>query len=67
MRPTRVIFLMITNGEKRHYIIAKNLRRFLRGITPNEKADYYCLNCLYSFRTGSKLKVHENVRKDYDY
>ena len=39
----------------------------LRGITSNNNGDFYCLNCLYSFRTKNKLKKHNNVCKNYDY
>ena len=27
--------------------------------------DFYCLNCLHSFRTGNKLKKHENVCENH--
>ena len=39
----------------------------LRRITSKHDGDFYCLNCLHSYRTESKLKQHENVCKDHDY
>ena len=45
------IFLMIPNGEKWHYLAVKKLSALLRGITPKHYSDFYCLNCLHSFRT----------------
>ena len=41
----QVILLMITNGEKWHYLTVKNLPGLLRGITSAHKEDFYCLNC----------------------
>ena len=59
---------MITNdNEKWHYLAVKSLSRLLRGITSNHNEDFYCLNCLDSYRTKEKLKKHENVCKDHDY
>ena len=62
----KVILLMITNGEKWHYLAVKNLSLLLRGITSNNNGDYYCTNCLRSFRTENKLKAHENVCKNHN-
>ena len=31
------------------------------------KNDFYCLNCLHSFRTENKLKSHEKVCKNKDF
>ena len=36
-------------------------------ITSKHKGDFYCLNCLHSFRTENKLKIHEKVCKNHDY
>ena len=38
-----------------------------RGITSNNNGDFYCINCVHSYRTENKLKKHENVCKNYDY
>ena len=41
----QVILLMITDGEKWHYLTVKNLPGLLRGITSTHKEDFYCLSC----------------------
>ena len=71
-RKNHVVLLMITDGEKWHYTAlkseqtedrfnrpTKSLSRLFRGITSNHKGDFYCLNCLHSFRTCNILKKHE--------
>ena len=42
----------------------KKTSALLHGITLKHKGDFYCLNCLHSFRTENKLKSHEKVRKN---
>ena len=79
-RENQVVLLMITNGEKWHYIALKSectddgfnrpirsLPRLFRGITSNHCGDSYCLNCLYSFRTDNALKKHERLCDNNDY
>ena len=57
-RENQVVLLMISNGEKRHYIALKSVRideefnrpirslsRLFRGITSNNHGDFYCLGC----------------------
>ena len=76
----QVVLLMITNGEKWHYIALKSertddgfncpissLSRLFRGITSNHNGDFYCLNCLHSFRTDNVLKRHERLCDNNDY
>ena len=71
---------MITNGEKWHNIALKivrtgdgfnrpilSLSRLIRGITANNNRDFYCLNCLHSFRTNNGLKKHERLCDNHDY
>ena len=79
-RKNQVVLLMITDGEKWHYTAlkseqtedglirhTKSLSRLFRGITSNHKGDYYCLNCLHSFRSYNILKKHEKVCKNNDF
>ena len=60
---------MITDSEKWHYIalkseptddgftrLIKRLSKLFRGITSNHDGDFYCLNCLHSFRPDNALK-----------
>ena len=42
---------------------SKKLSALLHGITSQHKGDFYCLNCLHSFRMENKLKSHEKVCK----
>ena len=74
---SQVVLLMITNGKKWHYIALKSeptddgfnlpiksLSRLFRGVTSNHVGDFYCLNCLHSFRTDKK---HERLCDNNDY
>ena len=54
---------MITDGEKWRYTALKSeptkygiLSRLFRGITSNHDGNFYCLNCLLSFRRDNALK-----------
>ena len=56
---------MIPNEEKEgwHYLAAKNLSALLHGITSKHRGDFYCLNCLHSFRTKISLSpMKKNVK-----
>ena len=66
-RGNKIIVLIITDGEKWHYLAAKKLSALLRGITSKHKEDFYCLNCFHSYSTKDKLKKHENVCKNREY
>ena len=59
----QIILLMISDGQKLHYLVVKNLSRLLRGITSNHKEDFYCLNCFHSYRTENKLEAHKKYVK----
>ena len=60
-RENPVILLMITDGEKWHYLAVKSLSALLRGITGNNIGNFYCLNCFRSYTTENKLEKHKNV------
>ena len=57
---------MITDGKNWHYLSVKSLSELLRGITPNQREDFYCLNYFHSYRTKNKPKKHERVCNDHD-
>ena len=57
----QVILLMITDGEKRHYLAVKSLSVLFRRITGNNNGDFYCLSCFQSYATENKLKNHKKV------
>ena len=63
----QVILLMITDGEKWHYLAVKNLPGLLKGITTTPEKDFYCLNCFHSYRTKSKLESHKKICENHDY
>ena len=63
----QVILLMITDGEKWHYLTVKNLPGLLRRITSTHKEDFYCLNCFRSYRTRNKFEVHKKICENHDY
>ena len=63
----QIILLMISDGQKWHYLVVKNLSGLLRGITSNHKEDFYCLNCFHSYRTENKLKAHKKICENHDY
>ena len=50
-RENQVISLMISDGEKWHYLTVKSLSALLKEITSKHKCDSYCLNCFHSYRT----------------
>ena len=71
---------MITDGEKWHDTAlkseqtedglirpTKSLSRLFKGITSNHKGDFYCLNCLHSFRSYNILKKHDKLFENNDY
>ena len=63
----QVILLMITDGEKWHYLAVKSLSALFRGIIGNNNGDFYCLNCFQSYTTENKLKKHKKVCENHDY
>ena len=63
----QIILLMINDGQKLHYLAVKNLSGLLRGITPNHKEDFYCLNCFHSYSTENKLEAHKKICENHYY
>ena len=66
-REDQLILLMITDGEKWHYLPVKSLSALFSGITGNNNGDFYCLNCFQSYTTENKLKKHKKVCENHDY
>ena len=58
---------MITDGKKWNYLAVKSLSALLRKVTSNNNGNFYCINCLHSFRTENKLKNYYNLCKNHDY
>ena len=63
----QVILLMITDGEKWHYLAVKKLSALLKGIISKQMGAFSCLNCFHSYSTIEKLKKYRNVCEDHDY
>ena len=63
----QIILLMISDGQKWHYLVVKNLSGLLRGITSKHKEDFYCLNCFHSYSTKNKLEAHKKTCENHDY
>ena len=59
----QIILLMITDGEKWHYLVIKHLPGLLKGITSTHEKGFYCLNCFQSYRTKNKLESHKKYVK----
>ena len=66
--------------DKWHYIALKSiptddgfnrpirsLSALFSGIISNNNGDFYCLDCLHSFRTDNKLKKHKRLFNSHDY
>ena len=66
-RKNQVIFLMITDGEKWHYLAVKKLSALVRGITSKDEGEFCCLNLFDSYSTKDKLKKRKDVCENHDY
>ena len=58
---------MITDGEKWHYFVVKNLSGLLKGIASTHEKDFYFLNCFHSYRTKHKPESHKKIFENHDY
>ena len=51
--------MLIMDDSEKHYIVIKSLSRLLRSInTINEKAQYFCINCLQGFNEARSRDEH---------
>ena len=48
-------------------MIVKSSSAILQKIISKNNGDYYCINCLCSFRTKNKLKTHKSFCKNHNY
>ena len=62
-----VDLLIVKSGDKEHYVAIKSLSRLLRGVTSTNNGDFYCRNCLGSFRTKNACEDHFEACKDHDF
>ena len=63
-REKQINLLMITDGNKWHYLTITNLSALLKGKLSNHHGEFYCLNCFNSYATENKLKEHEEIAKN---
>ena len=76
-REKQIILLMMSDGEKWHYLVVKSLSGLFTGVTSNHfifisfyfifNFDFYCLNCFHSYRTKNKLDAHKKVCENHEY
>ena len=60
-RKKQGILLVITEGEKRHYLAVTNLSVLLQGNSSTHEGYLYCLDCFNSHTSKIKLKEHEEI------
>ena len=52
--------LLISEGDKKHYCLIKNLRRLLSSeVSINKEAKFFCVRCVNNFPSKEKLKIQE--------
>ena len=62
----QVNMLIITDGNKWHYLAVGNLSALLEEKLSNHHGDFYCLNCFNSYTTKNQLKEHEEICNNHD-
>ena len=60
-RENQLNLLMITDGKKWHYLAVKHLSALFRGVTSNNNADFYCLNCFHLYSAKNKVENYESL------
>ena len=58
-REKQAILLIITDGQKQHYVTVKNLNSLLKD--KNKCSEYFCINCFKKFRNKIRLEEHYQV------
>ena len=66
-RENQVILLMITDGEKWHYLTVRSLSALLRDVTGNIHGDFYCSNCFRAYTKENEPESHKKVCENHDY
>ena len=56
-----------SKGRRWHYLAVKELSALLRAISLKNNGNFYCLNCLYSFRTKNKLELYKKACENKDF
>ena len=58
-----VNLLMISNRMKIALSCSKNIISIIKMNNTKNNVDFYCLNCLHSFRAKNKLELHKAKTK----
>ena len=66
-REKQVILLMITDGDKWHYLTVRRLSALLKRITTKHHGDSYYLNCFHSYPSKESLEKYMKLCEDKDY
>ena len=56
-RESQITLLMITDGEKWHYLAVKSLSALFLRIAGNHNGDFYYLNYFQSYTTEGNLRI----------
>ena len=64
-REKQAILLMITDGNKWHYLAVSNLSAMFAKKSSNHNWDLYCFGCFNSDTTVNRLKEHEGICKKH--
>ena len=62
-----VKLLMISNRMKMALSCSKNIISIIKRNNTKNNVDFYCLNCLHSFRTKNKLELHKAKTKTLEF
>ena len=52
--------LLITKGEKKHYILIKDFNKFMYNQTKHNERKHFCMHCLQCFSSERVLRNHKN-------
>ena len=53
--------LLVTDGDKSHYVYIKDFDRFMFHKTKNKNKKYFCKSCLQCFSCKNVLTKHKEV------
>ena len=53
--------LLITDGDKSHYVYIKDFNRFMFHKTKNKNKKYFCKSCLQCFSSKNVLTEHKSL------
>ena len=56
----RMNLSLITEGEKKHYVLIKNFSRFMYNQSKHKERKHFCMYCLQCFSSESILAKHTN-------